>query len=192
MEKVERIRNPLTLIAIFAGLSEVAMTAVLPSLPPENQRIFMWFVIIYPLLLVCGFFYILIWRREVLYAPSDFKDDATWLAVMRDKERKILEKYPVETAITSQSQMINTETRSVIKKPFEENRFYEFLRSLGLTHDNIEYITSNVDKVEELPDFVTKQESIKNVSENIKRVITEFHTSKDDYNSLKSMIGGTN
>lgn len=100
--KTEIIKNPLTLIAIFAGLSDVAMTAILPSLPFETQKTFMWFVMGYPLLLVCAFFYILIWKREALYAPSDFKDDATWLEILRDTTRKVLDKYPLEPAIATQ------------------------------------------------------------------------------------------
>ena len=134
MKKPEIIKNPLTLIAIFAGLSDLAMTAVLPLLPSETQRIFMWFVMGYPLLLVCGFFYVLIWKREALYAPSDFKDDATWLEVLRDKERRILDKYPLERAITCPSEA--TDIYNQFKEDdntLERNYFYRFLKSLGLT-----------------------------------------------------------
>ena len=192
MEKVEKIGNPLTLLAVFAGLSEVAMTTVLPFLPTENQCIFMWFVMVYPTLLACGFFYMLIWKREALYAPSDFKDDSTWLAVMRDKERKILEKYPVERAIASESAQADSDNTYVKKGGLEANKFYTFLKSLGLTHENIELITSSVDNVDGLPDFVETHTSIKGASEKIRRVINDFQSSKDDFNRLKSMIKGDN
>jgi len=186
MEKKEIIRNPLTLIAIFAGLSEVSMTAVLPLLSNENQKVFMWFVMIYPSLLVCGFFYVLIWKREALYAPSDFKDDATWLEVMRDKERKILERYPVERAVAPK----NEKEESDAKNTVDSNRFYVLLRSLGLTHDKIQLITSSVDNIDDVPQIVSTHTSNKNVSEKIKRVIDDFPASKDDFNKLKNMLQG--
>lgn len=188
MEKTEIIRNPLTLLAIFAGLSEVAMTAVLPFLPTENQRIFMYFVMLYPSLLVCGFFYILIWKREALYAPSDFKDDATWLEVMRDKERKILEKYPVERAITSLSEKNDSDNRYENINLTEPNKFYEFLRSLGMTHENIKLIASSVENVDELPDFVASNTSLLTASEKIQRILNDFQSSRDDFYKLKSII----
>ena len=190
MKKTETIKNPLTLIAIFVGLSDLAMTSVLPFLQSENQSIFMWFVMGYPLLLVCGFFYILIWKREALYAPSDFKDDATWLEVLRDKQRKILDKYPLERAIVSPSESTNASNQIEKQDILEQNNFYGFLKSLGLTHDNIKLIISRVDNVDELPDMVSNLTSTKGASEKITRVLNDFQRSKDDFYKLKSIVRG--
>lgn len=188
MEKSEIIRNPLTLIAIFAGLSEVSMTAVLPLLSAENQGIFMWFVMIYPTLLVCGFFYILICRREALYAPSDFKDDATWLEVMRNQERKILEKYPVERAVAPRSEIEYSNSVADV----ESNRFFVLLKTLGATPDNIKSIMLSTDNVDDVPEIVSAQTANKSTSEKLKRVLTDFPSSKDDFYKLKTMLQGGN
>ena len=51
-----RVQNPLTIIAIFAGIAEIAGTTVLLGLPLEIQRVFVWFVISFPFLLVVAFF----------------------------------------------------------------------------------------------------------------------------------------
>ncbi|UJP04934.1 MAG: hypothetical protein LZF61_08760 [Nitrosomonas sp.] len=54
MESPQQVKNPLTLIAIFAGLAEVIATA--------------------------GFFLTLNFNHRVLYAPGDFKDERHFFA----------------------------------------------------------------------------------------------------------------
>lgn len=188
--KTEIIKNPLTLIAIFAGLSDVAMTAILPSLPFETQKTFMWFVMGYPLLLVCAFFYILIWKREALYAPSDFKDDATWLEILRDTTRKILDKYPLEPAIATPSETSAVSHQIEEQNLLASNYFYKFLKSLDFTSDDINLIISGADNADDLPAIALKIASNKATSEKIKNVFNEFPRSKDDFYKLKSLLKG--
>ena len=76
VEKVRRISNPLTIIAIFAALAEINATISIGLVDKELQEIFLWFVILFPTLLVILFFITLIFFTEVIYAPSDYKDDS--------------------------------------------------------------------------------------------------------------------
>ena len=69
------IKNPLTIIAIFAGIVEVGSNVVLPFLTAENQSTYIWFLMLFPYVLVLIFFYILYNKHEVLYAPSDYNDE---------------------------------------------------------------------------------------------------------------------
>lgn len=191
MKKPEIIKNPLTLLAIFAGLSDIAMTGVLPFLTSEIQGIFMWFVMGYPLLLVSGFFYILIWKREALYAPSDFRDDATWLQVLRDRERQILSKYPLQQAIS-----VNDESTDVLYKveddgiKFKPNNFYKFMRSIGLTHKHIELILSSVNNINNISEIILNITGNKEISARVKRVLDEFPQSRDDFYKLQAIFKG--
>lgn len=84
VEKIRAINNPLTIIAIFAALAEVAGTISLATVPPELQRIFIWFVMGFPTLIVIAFFFILFIRPGNLYAPGDFRDDEGYF---RSQER---------------------------------------------------------------------------------------------------------
>jgi hypothetical protein len=77
---MKRVSNPLTIIAIFAGFAEIAGTFVLPFLDGQNQNIFLWFVMLFPALLVVCFFMTLNFNHKVLYAPSDFRSDESFLA----------------------------------------------------------------------------------------------------------------
>lgn len=75
VDKIGAIRNPLTIIAIFAAIAEISGTIVLPFISIENQGAYIWFLMAFPLLLVVLFFLTLNFNHKVLYAPSDFKNE---------------------------------------------------------------------------------------------------------------------
>jgi hypothetical protein len=75
VEKIGTIKNPLTIIAIFAAIAEISGTVVLPFISQSNQGTYIWFLMIFPLLLIIFFFLTLNFNHNVLYAPSDFKDE---------------------------------------------------------------------------------------------------------------------
>ncbi|MFQ1779839.1 hypothetical protein [Aeromonas veronii] len=74
------IKNPLTIIAIFAGIVEISASLVLPFITAEIQNIYIWFLIGFPSCLVIMFFLTLNFNNAVLYAPSDFTNDESFLA----------------------------------------------------------------------------------------------------------------
>jgi hypothetical protein len=80
IEKIRGVSNPLTIIAIFAALAEVAGTISLATLDKSLQGTFIWFVMGFPTLLVISFLLILWTKPAVLYAPGDFKDEQNFLA----------------------------------------------------------------------------------------------------------------
>lgn len=75
IERIGTIKNPLTIIGIFAAISEISGTAILPFISSSNQATYMWFLIIFPVLLIVLFFITLNFNHRVLYAPSDFKNE---------------------------------------------------------------------------------------------------------------------
>lgn len=79
IEKMPAVGNPLTIIAIFAALAEVAGTLVLARVDPSIQATFVWFVMLFPVLIVLLFFITLNFNPKVLYAPSDFKDENNYM-----------------------------------------------------------------------------------------------------------------
>ncbi|MDT0594547.1 hypothetical protein [Glaciecola petra] len=75
MKNITFIKNPLTIIAFFAGLSESISIGVLPFLDKELAFYFIWFVMFFPPLIVLLFFYTLYTKHEVLYAPADYQNE---------------------------------------------------------------------------------------------------------------------
>lgn len=82
IEKVKAITNPLTIIAIFAALAEIAGTVALSLVTPGLQVTFVWFVMLFPSFIVLLFFLTLNFNPKVLYAPSDFKNEENYLQAM--------------------------------------------------------------------------------------------------------------
>lgn len=81
IEKIKAVRNPLTIIAIFAGLAEISGTCILPFITEANQATYIWFLILFPLVLVFLFFLTLNFNPKVLYSPSDFRDEANYMKI---------------------------------------------------------------------------------------------------------------
>ena len=89
LEQIKHVSNPLTVIAIFAAIVEVCATAVLPFASPASQQVFLWFLIGFPTLLVILFFLTLNFNHQVLYAPSDYRDDSSFLAASRIQNNQL-------------------------------------------------------------------------------------------------------
>jgi hypothetical protein len=54
---------------------------MLPFLTTSNQSIFLWFLILFPSILVVLFFLTLNFNHTVLYAPGDYSDGAEFRKV---------------------------------------------------------------------------------------------------------------
>jgi len=119
----KKVSNPLTLIGMFAGICEVAATGVLPLLSGQVQDVFVWFVMLFPVLLVGLFFLTLNFNNKVIYAPSDYRD-----------ERNFMETITTD----SFSQSSNSEMLRDFWKPdgvvdiANERRLKDWLRDRGL------------------------------------------------------------
>jgi hypothetical protein len=70
MKYLTRTMNPISVIVIFAGLSEASATGVLPYLDADTRQIYIWFLIAFPSALVLMFFLTLNFNHKALYGPS--------------------------------------------------------------------------------------------------------------------------
>jgi len=104
-EKIRAISNPLTIIAIFAALAEINATVSIGLVDKELQRTFIWFVILFPTLLITLFFITLNFNTKVIYAPSDYKDDNSFHKILKGEPKP--------------DQAINND-REIIKKTLDE------------------------------------------------------------------------
>jgi len=91
VEKIRAVNNPLTIVAIFAALAEIAGTVALAAVDKSVQGTFIWFVMGFPLLLVLVFFATLNFNAKVLYAPSDFEKEENFLETIRGTQRVSVE-----------------------------------------------------------------------------------------------------
>lgn len=78
----KRITNPMTIIAIFAALSETSAAVSLPFLDNKDRELYVWFLISFPFYLLFLFFVTLNFNYRSLYAPSDFEKGKHFIKVM--------------------------------------------------------------------------------------------------------------
>ncbi|MHC8365511.1 hypothetical protein ACYZT9_06405 [Pseudomonas sp. ZT5P21] len=83
----QRITNPMTVIAIFATLSETSAALSLPFLDNKERELYIWFLISFPFYLLLLFFATLNFNYRSLYAPSDFEKGKHFIKVMDNAER---------------------------------------------------------------------------------------------------------
>jgi len=84
IEKIKKVSNPLTVIAIFAAIAEISGTVIFPTLGESIKPVFVWFLIGFPTLLVLCFFITLNLNPWSLYAPSDYKDEDNYVKIMSE------------------------------------------------------------------------------------------------------------
>jgi hypothetical protein len=88
MEKLKKnISNPMTVIAIFATLSETSAAVTLPFLDDDDRDVYIWFLISFPFYLLLLFFATLNFNYRSLYAPSDFEKGKHFIKAMDDAEQ---------------------------------------------------------------------------------------------------------
>ncbi|WP_406822929.1 hypothetical protein [Pseudomonas corrugata] len=81
---LKTIANPMTLIAIFATLSETSAAISLPFLDDQDRKYYLWFLISFPFYLLLLFFVTLNFNYRSLYSPSDFRKNKHFVKTMDD------------------------------------------------------------------------------------------------------------
>jgi tetratricopeptide (TPR) repeat protein len=138
LEKIKPVSNPLTIIAIFAGLAEIGGTVVLPLLEPETQRLYVWFLMLFPALLVALFFITLLKNHRVLYAPSDFSDENHFLQIL---DRRIGE---AKENLESMLEKI-TKAQSIVRRGMDALREEQYTQACELFGEALKIDPSDPD-----------------------------------------------
>lgn len=108
IENIKKISNPLTIIAIFAALAEVAGTVAFVGIEKEVQEVFVWFVMLFPTLLVALFFMTLNFNHHVLYAPSDYDNDRNFLEAIKGRKELDVNFVSLETEVNKLSNTLES------------------------------------------------------------------------------------
>ena len=85
-------RNPLGIIALFVsmiyGFSCLVLSTSITNLEYAYERLpLIWFVIIFPIIILAAFIYLVIFHHEKLYSPSDFRDDDSFIQTIDENKR---------------------------------------------------------------------------------------------------------
>jgi hypothetical protein len=89
----ELSKNPLGVIALFIvliyGLASVVVIQG-NALDTFQRDVFVWFLVIYPVLVLATFAWLVSRHSTKLYAPRDFQDQAHWMEIQQVKAATII------------------------------------------------------------------------------------------------------
>jgi hypothetical protein len=126
IDKIRTIKNPLTIIAIFAASAEISGTVILPFISEENQSTYIWFLMTFPLLLVILFFLTLNFNHKVLYAPSDFKNEENFFKFFGPPSQEELnEKQRMEAQESESIEMDSADIKTSLPNIKLKEKFYQ-------------------------------------------------------------------
>lgn len=156
IEKMRSVSNPLTIIAIFAALAEVAGTVVLALVDQSIQSTFVWFVMLFPTLIVGLFFITLNFNPKVLYAPSDFKDEDNFLQTMLGARRIESDLEQIDKKIIAAQDELSKETEKQIGTVTAErahltSMFKKYLSEIQTSLDSTRATAEDLISFDKLP-----------------------------------------
>ena len=137
MEKAKGLaRNPLGIIALFVsliyGFACLVLSSSLSNLHgPEERLPLIWFIILFPVLILIAFTYLVMYHHRKLYAPSDYKDEQNFVNAFVNKE------------VSSDLEKVNVKLKSLVnEKPGEQ-----LVESISRISDEIERIREKSEKI---------------------------------------------
>jgi cytochrome c oxidase subunit IV len=86
-------RNPLGIIALFVsliyGFACLVLSTSISNLVANNERLpLIWFIIIFPIIILIAFIYLVVNHHEKLYAPGDFRGDDAFIQTIDENKRR--------------------------------------------------------------------------------------------------------
>lgn len=108
-------RNPLGIIALFIsliyGFACLVLSTSISNLEGECERLpLIWFIILFPLVILIAFIFLVVKHHEKLYSPSDFRKDEAFIQTMT--KSKVREKQLSEISNLESSPDIELENNS--------------------------------------------------------------------------------
>lgn len=122
---IMKVSNPLTIVAIFSGAAETFATGALVALPLSLQEKFIYFVMFFPVFIVTLFFFVLVFKPQVLYAPSDFSNEEHFLhanqlkKVIAQETEKALSEAKESNQITGNLKELSNRVAELTVKSWE-------------------------------------------------------------------------
>lgn len=84
-------RNPLGIIALFValvyGFASLLLGLSSSSLTSEERLPLVWFVVLFPVLVLAAFYRLVTTYHGKLYAPQDYRDDATFIQTLSAQQQ---------------------------------------------------------------------------------------------------------
>lgn len=110
-------RNPLGIIALFIsliyGFACLVLSTSIENLNKDSERLpLIWFIILFPIIILIGFIYLVVNHHEKLYAPGDYRGDDSFIQTIdrhKLKEKQLEEAKTLESAKIVEEETVATD-----------------------------------------------------------------------------------
>ena len=205
-EAIGRVKNPLTMVAVFAAISEVAMAFVITKLTDKLQEIFIWFVMGFPTVLVFIFFFVLYRKPAVFFSPGDYKSEELYvssISVSKPDESINLRLRKLEETLTTVQDFLEkaklgsatqgefAEVRRTIQwqQELETNPLYAFITGeLRVDHDLARRLIASAGDAWELPKLLEGELHDRRKSLRLSGLVSSFPSASTDFQQLKVLL----
>lgn len=201
---IAKVKNPLTMVSVFAAISEVAMAYVITTLPDKLQEIFIWFVMGFPTVLVFIFFFILYKKPAVFFSPGDYKKEELYVSSIglsgpEDSSRlkkledtvEILEGLieKAKSGINEPAEYEKVRKEIQMQQDLQENPLYSFMtRDLKIAHEAAQRLIAEANDVWELPQLFEKESHDQRKTLRFSDLIRAFPSTEMDFQKIKPFI----
>jgi len=132
-------KNPLGVIGLFIvlvyGFACLVVGLGGESLKPSEKLPIVWFIVVFPLIILCAFYRLVTKHHKKLYAPSDFTDERLFFSTQDEEMRKKrleeeasnIQTMEVDTVLTEEVLPSQQRPLSEIKSRYSEAERLAFL-----------------------------------------------------------------
>lgn len=101
-DKSNFLKNPIGVLGIFLVLTEAIASLVIvkSGLDYKQNMILVWFIVLFPCLILCVFYLLVTRHHEKLYSPSDYKDEKNFVNTYNSATQK--EEYKMVTSVSEE------------------------------------------------------------------------------------------
>ncbi len=186
------------------------MAVTLIKLPFDLQKIFVWFVMGFPLILVAGFYFVLYRKPAVLFSPGDYQDDKLYLDSIAPNSKDQFPKGRLEqleaTMKTLQvgldrladktpggeevkEELAEEKQRQKILLSMKNNNLFSFLSDeIGLSEEQIMSFVGQSDSVHDLPTHLLRATNDDWKVQRLEGVINNFPKAISDFQELRNFV----
>ena len=109
-------KNPLGIIALFIsliyGFACIVLSTSLSNMITQDERLpLIWFIILFPILILLAFIFLVVNHHEKLYSPGDFREDNSFIRALNGK--RIKRKQKKEAKILEDAETVTDKENSI-------------------------------------------------------------------------------
>lgn len=113
-------KNPLGIIGLFIsliyGFACLVLSTSVSNLSEPTERLpLIWFIIVFPIVILSAFLYLVVNHHEKLYAPGDFRNDDSFIETMNGKRINEKKEQEVEMLVNAEDSETETERQDESK-----------------------------------------------------------------------------